>query len=831
MARQNQIVIDLKAGSLDARDVAVTHVAGREALSEPYAFEVEFFPSARDPLDLIALRGAEALLTLHRPDGSERHAHGILWAVELVEVAAGGPRYRARLVPQLERLRHVRRSRIFQSISVPDLVKKVLDAGKVKHRLSLSASYPEREYRVQYRESDLEFVHRLLEEEGIFYFFEHRADEHVMVLVDAPSGCAKLAGDSAIPFRIAEVGGDSELDEHLFRLERTQRIRAGKASLKDFDFERPELQVTGSSRAAGDELGLEHYEYPGGFLDPSVGTKRSSVRLEELRFGTETFAGGGTCLRFVSGATFEPSGHPDQSFDQKLLLVRVEHEARQQEGTGDTAVVERGYRNRFLAIDAGASYRPLRRTRRPVAYAETATVTGPDGEEIHTDRHGRVKVHFHWDRDGRKDDTASCWIRVAQGWAGAAWGASILPRIGQEVLVRFLDGDPDRPLVVGAIYNGANPPPIGLPGDKTKSTLRTDSSPGSGGTNELRLEDRKDGEEIFLHAQKDQNIVVLNDKAQRVGHDEALEVAKDRTIAVKADQHLRVAAMDASRIDGSLTLTVTGSRRTAVALSHLEEVSAQQSSVVGGNRNVIVGGAATDTVGAAAALNVGGGFAVTVAAAMNKAVGGIFSGQVGGARLEAVGATREEQVEKASIARVGGDFQSDVRGHVSLTTGADEKHDVGGKQGVEVKDPVDWLAKQLKLEADSVSIVVGGKVALSMKKSGNVTFGVSSLTVDGSQLTLKGSQVTKVASDQAAQKAAEVKQLEELRSSRAKVEFSLLDQDGNPVANEPFVVELPDGTVKKGATDASGKAAVGGSKAGECKISFPRLDPGSVKIG
>ncbi len=829
MARVHRIVLELRAGSLAEADLSVRKVAGREGLSAPYWFDVDFVPASGEPLELADLSGAEALLTMRRPEGQERSVHGLLQSAEMVEVAAGKPRYRARLAPRLMRLEHVRRSRIFQAMSVPDIVKKILDEGEVKHRESLSGTYAPRAYCVQYRESDLAFVSRLLEEEGIFYFFEHGQDEHVMVLADAGSGCVELQGDATVPFRgVARVGEAAEEEEHLTELERACRLRAGKVSLRDFDFERPELRVEGQCQAQGDTFGIECYEYPGGFRDGGAGSRLSRVRLEELRFGVETFAGAGTCLRFLPGATFEAAEHADSAMNRKLLLVRVEHEAWQRGGEG---AIDQGYRNAFACLDAGVPYRPPRRTPRPRALAETAVVVGPSGEEIYPDKHGRVKVRFHWDREGKADEKASCWIRCAQVWAGPAWGASFVPRIGQEVVVRFLEGDPDQPLLVGAVYNGSHQPPIALPDDKTRSTLRTDSSPGSGGANELRFEDLKDAEEVHLHAQKDEAIEVLNDKRQEVRAVETLEVGKDRSQEIRGNQSLEVAEDDGTTVGSSQTLAVTGARTTAVGASHRETVARAQTVNVGGNRTIGVGGAATETAAAAAALNVGAGYVVNVGAAMNTAVGGLFSGQVGGARIEIVGATRGEVVGKDSEAQVAGDWEVEVGGSVGLGTGKDQNDEVAGAVEIETPKPAVWSAKEVKLEADKLSLVVGGKTALSIDSSGNVTFGAANFSIDGTMLTLKGSQVTKGGSASASGASPKVTKLKPLPGDKAFVELDLKDQDGNPVANEWFQVEFPDGTVKEGRTDGSGHAWVPGAKEGNVKVSLPRLDKNDWKAG
>ena len=769
MAGETKTVVELKAGSYAESDLSVRRVSGREALSEPFAFDVDFFPLDDAPLDLAALGGADALLTLRRPDGVARHVHGIVWSVELTGVEQHAPRYRARIVPRLARLGLVRRSRVFQAKSVPEIVKQVLDDAGVALRDALQGSHPVREYCLQYRESDLEFVSRLLEEEGIFYWFEHTEDAHTLVLADDKGGCVELAGDAVVPFLVPQAG-DSPEEEHLFRIAHAFRARPAKVALRDYDFERPELKVTASSEASGDPLGLEQYGYPGGFKAPSAGTPVAKVRLEEQRFACDTFTPEGNCLRFHPGATFEVTGHPDGAFDRKLLLVGVVHEAVQRAAMGGTGGVRAEYRNAALAIDAELPYRPRRRTRRPVAYAETATVVGPSGEEIHVDAHGRVKIQVHWDRDGGKDDTSSCFVRLAQSWAGAAWGASFVPRIGQEVLVRFLEGDPDAPLVVGAVYNAAIPTPIALPGEKTKSTVRTDSSIGGGGSNELMFEDAKDAEEIYAHAQKDENIVVEHDKEQKIFHDEALDVAKDRTQTVKGKQALRVGEIDATGIDGNRSLTVSGNRATAVAANHLEAVAGAQAVTVGGSEVVAIGATGTAVIKAAAALSVGGAYAVNVGAALNVAVVGARLEQVGGVRAEAIGAARELNVAKDSTAKAGGDETITVAGGITSYDEKDRTEDVAKKVQLIVADRVTVLAKELKLTGkQKFTLNVGGKQILHAKSNGNVLLSAKTVTFDASgTATFKGSQVKKAAGSSAASASAKKVKKEEVKPPKIK---------------------------------------------------------------
>jgi type VI secretion system secreted protein VgrG len=836
MASHPQTVIELKAGSLAEADLSVSRVEGREALSHPFAFDVHFLPVSGNPIDLAALAGADALLTLKRPDGIERYVHGIVWSAELTGVAQGAPHYQARIAPKLARLAHVRRSRVFQSKSVPEIVKKVLDDAGVANRAKLSGRHEKREYCLQYRESDLDFVSRLLEDEGIFYWFEHASDSHTLVLADAGGGCVDLAGDTTVPFRVRQQG-DAEEDEHVFRMARAHRVRPGKVTLKDYDFERPELQVTASAESAGDKLGLEHYEYPGGFSTPSVGSPIARMRLEEDRVPVDTFDGESTCLRFHPGARFELSGHPDAGFDRKVLLLSVSHEAAQQQAMGHGDQVQHGYRNAVLALDSGLPYRPRQATRRPTAYAETATVVGPAGEEIHVDAHGRVKVRFHWDREGAKDDTASCWVRLSQSWAGAAWGASFVPRIGQEVLVRFLEGDPDSPLVVGAVYNGAAPPPISLPGEKTKSTVRTDSSLGGGGSNELLYEDAKGAEEIYLHAQKDEKLVVEHDKAQVVTHDEALHVGKDRTQEVSGNQALRVGLDDATKVGADQSITVLGNRSTAVAVSHEEEVNGSQTITVARTETTTIGGASTMLVGAAAALNVGGAYAVNVGGALNVGVGGARLEQVGGLRAIAVGATSGLDVEKDASARAGGDDTTTVAERYTATDDKDRQENVGKKARLVVADQVVILAKEIDLSGNQkFTLNVGGKQILQAKSGGQILLAGDTVTMDASgNAIFKGSQVKKTAGSSAGSASASKEKIEQTKPASATASFSKTtveplhtDASGAPaggceVTADVKVTNVPDGKKGQLALHHCATGAMVKGTAVECKVQGGKL--------
>jgi hypothetical protein len=574
--------------------------------------------------------------------------------------------------------------------------------------------------------------------------------------------------------------------------------------------------------SAEEGKGEELYEYPGGYTDPEHGKRLARIRLEELRFPQETWSGRGRTLALGAGSTFEVTRHPQLDWNRKLLAVRVAHEGRREEAAGAVAT---HCEATFFAIAASRPYRPLRKTARPeISGFQRATVVGPEGEEIHTDRHGRVKLAFNWNT-GTSEPAKSGWVRVTQSWAGPGFGTFFLPRIGQEVLVSYQGGDPDRPAVIGAAYNGAHPTAVELPKDKTQSTIRTRSSPYTGGFNELLLEDAAGSERIFVHAQKDEKIEVLADKDQRVDGQETLTVKKDRTQEVWGSQGLEVKQDDTGMVGGNRTLSVVGDRTTMVEGDHTEVVGLMQKVQVSGSRDATVTLASADTIGAAAALNVGGVYDINVGAAMNTFVGGAHTVEVGGARVEIVGAVRTETVAGDSSASVGGGFALDVDGRVTTSVGKDYREEIGGRTEIEVKEQVALSARSFTLEADTFSLVVGGKVVLSLDKSGVLQVNVSSITIDGSAISLRGARVQKVAPAAVQQEQLRIKQLEELRSALTFVGVSLVDQEGRPVPGEPFLVEFPGGALKRGVTGGDGTVKVPGSKEGTAKVTFTRLDP------
>ncbi len=719
--------LQLQAGPYSPDQLFVTSVDGMEALSTPFEVGVDFFPRDNEPLDLAGLLDADGLLTIASPTGEPRHFHGTLLGVQALGEQGGRLRYRIQLGPTLARLARVERCRIFQEKTTEEIVHAVLAEGGVTHRFALQGAYGKREMCVQYRETDLAFVSRLLEHEGIFYFFEHTDSAHELVFSDDRTAHAALPGGEQVPFRYHD--GRIPDEEHLFSLEEIHRLRSDATAVRDYDFKKPELELSGE--ASGDGGTPEVYEYPGEVADLSGAKAAAKARLQERRMGARTLDGQSHCPRLCPGYLLEVVEHPQGAWNGKYVLVAVRHRARAREVLGEPEAFHSLYRNAARLLPEDVPYRPPLRAQRPVIPGiQTAVVVGASGEEIHTDAHARVKVKFHWDRASARDDTASCWVRVSQAWGGAAYGAVFLPRMGQEVVVRFLEGNPDRPLVCGAVYNGEKPPPASLSDEKTQSTVHSSSSPGDGGNNELRFEDAAGAESIDLHAQKDDVIAVERDKGQEVWANEALLVKKDRRRRVDGNQRLEVSLQDAADVVGNQQLTVTGGRTTTVALGQGETVEQVQSITVGGSLLASAALSSSETVGAAKALTVGGALLFQAAEGISVAVGGVKGEQVAGVRSERVEGSRDETVEKDRKLKVAGEDVVQTDKSLKITVGKDITEEVGKKAELGTPDKMSLSAKKMELKADKLNVVVGGKLLLTIEKSGKVKLFGKTLTLE-----------------------------------------------------------------------------------------------------
>lgn len=693
------------------RDVLLlTSFKGKEAVSRPFNFELSLV-SASPNIPFEKIIGQNITVTVLLSDGSKRFYNGIV--SRFAQGGGGGQpggdlhlsNYRAVMVPWLWLLTRNANSRIFQSLSAPEIAEKIFkEKGLTDFKVKLHSSYAKRDYCVQYRETDFGFVSRLLEDEGIYYYFEHEDKKHTLVLADVPEGHEYCPEQKSAKYQ-TNAGGWEEEDV-VTALEKSQEIRFGQYTLNDFNFEIPNTDLTVNvpskqSLGPGDR---EIYDYPGLYSNRADGDRVAGIRMQEEEARITTITGKSVCRAFTSGYRFELQNHYRTDMAGKaFVLTSIELEAGQPYLPQD-ADTEFSYENSFTCIPFDVPYRPTRNTPRPVVRGtQTAVVVGPKGEEIYTDEHGRIKVQFHWDREGKRDDKSSCWIRVSQAWAGSGWGFMSIPRIGHEVIVDFIEGDPDRPIVIGSVYHGINKPPYELPGDKTKSTLKSDSSLGSGGFNELRFEDKKGQEEIFLHGQKDWTIAIENDKNQTVGKNESLSVGSNRTKTVGADEDVTIGA--------------------------------NKSSSIGRNKTETVAINTAETIGAAKELTIGGLYQISVGGAMNETVGAAKAEEIGAAKAVIVGGNSSENVGKDKSVSVGKNYKCEVTENGDILVGKKTKIQSGDDLTITgSKKAVISIDDQLTIKCGSASII--------MKKNGDIEIKGKKINIKGSaDVKIKGSKI------------------------------------------------------------------------------------------
>lgn len=575
----------------------VRRFEGEERISGLFRYTLEL-SSEDNSLDFSSIVGQNATLALALPSGGAQYVNGVVTRFAQAGQDARFTTYYADLRPWLWLLGLNADCRIFQNLSAPDIIKQVFsDLGFTAFKDALTATYSARDYCVQYNETALAFVSRLMEEEGIFYFFEHTSGAHTLVLADDASAYAACPGLTQAVLRAAPTTAASEDAILECRLE--QQVVVGQYKLDDYNFQTPATDLLAS--ASGTETNAASrswYAYPGKYTAKDAGEARASLRLSALETPAIQLTGSSSCRAFHSGCSFTLSGHPRDSMNAQYALVAVTHH-------GDQLT----YGNAFEAIPATQTFRPLARTPKPVVHGcQTALVVGKAGEEIWTDSFGRIKVKFHWDQSSASDETSSCWIRVAQGWAGKQWGGLFLPRIGQEVVVSFEEGDPDRPLVTGSVYNAQQTTPYTLPDDQTKSTLKTHSSPNQEGFNEIRFEDKAGSEELFMQAQKDMNVTVLNDQAITIMNNRTVTVQeKDETLVV--DKGNRVVQVNTGNethtVKGTRDVKVTGNETFTDEADFTRKVTGNYSLKVSGNLSIEVSGSVSIKAGTSFANEAG----------------------------------------------------------------------------------------------------------------------------------------------------------------------------------------------------------------------------------
>lgn len=522
---------------LETDRLMLARFEGVEAVSTPFSFRLELVSEHEDISSEDMLR-TPAVVSFDLPDGSRRHIHGIINRFTELARREDLVFYRAELVPWLWFLSLARDCRIFQNLSVLEIVEQVFqDQGYSDFEVKTTRSYPKRVFCVQYRETNLDFVSRLLEDEGIFYFFEHDENKHVLVLADSKGPVEPILGDPRARFALQATPGE----EVVSSIEREVRAQIGTVTLRDYDYLQPSLRLENTLSGDGQE---EVYDYPGKYTTLEEGDRYARLRLETEEALRQVIWGASSCRGFQSGCRFDLEGHFRSDVDASYAVLRVHHRASGGDYRAwDTAPFD--YQNEFLAIPYDTPYHPAHQTPRPLIRGlQTALVVGPSGEEVYVDKHGRIKVHFYWDRVNQRDDSASCWVRVATPWGGKGWGSVSIPRIGNEVVVEFLEGDPDRPLVVGSVYNADQTTPFGLPDAGIQMGMKSRSSPGGGGYNEITMTDTKGEEMLNIHAQYDMVTTVEHDDTQHIKNDRKITVDATHTETIKKNTSITVTEGD-----------------------------------------------------------------------------------------------------------------------------------------------------------------------------------------------------------------------------------------------------------------------------------------------
>jgi type VI secretion system secreted protein VgrG len=597
------------------------HMAGGDELGRLFDYDLQL-TSNDDAIDLNQLLGKPMSVSLQLTGGGHRYFHGLVARCSQNVDTGQFASYRVSLRPWLWLLTRTTDCRIFQHQTIPQIIKQVFrDLGFSDFEDALSRPYREWEYCVQYRETSFEFVSRLMEQEGIYYFFRHEKDRHVLVLADAYGAHQSAAGYESVPFYPPD--GQHRERDHLSDWRLAQEVQPGSLELNDYDFQRPGARIDVRSaiprpHTAGD---YPLYDYPGTYVQSEDGEHYARTRIEAIQSLHERVELSGNARGLGAGHLFSMTGFGRQDQNREYLIVGATYLITQESLETGTGAGDLQYKSALTCIDAQESFRALPTTVRPIVKGpQTALVVGPGGEEIWTDQFGRVKVHFYWDRHDQSNENSSCWIRVSQAWAGKNWGSMQIPRIGQEVIVSFLEGDPDRPIITGRVYNAEQAVPYDLPANATQSGMKSRSS--KGGTpanfNEIRMEDKKGAEQLYIHAERNQDIVVEVDESHSVGHDRNKSIGNDETVtigqnrvrAVQCDDVLHVGGAKSDSVSTGYLIEAGSQIRLVCGASVLELNASGEINISGSSFKLYASGKGDIDTGGRLDLNSGGASAV-----------------------------------------------------------------------------------------------------------------------------------------------------------------------------------------------------------------------------
>lgn len=587
----------------------LSHMSGHESLGEPFLYEVELISDDPD-IDESELLGKSATLQVSLPDGKTRYFNGLVASFGYAGTQGRHVVYHATLRPWLWLLSQASDCRIFQYMTVPEVISTLFreHGFSDQFKLTLTGSYPQCDYIVQYRESTFAFVQRLLEREGIYYYFTHSAESHRMEIVDDMAAHSSQAGYETVPF--FPPGRFNETD-HIADWSVQRRIRPGIYASTDYDFKTahargstPHLLVELLRTGKYAHCEKEIYDYPGGYDQRDEGERYLRTRLDELEQSEQSFTGHGNVRGLGAGFLFALTNFPRKKLNCEYLVTSASYRIDAGDYESSDAAGAEAF---FCSVDAAESANPRvarRTTSRPIiAGPQTATVVGAEGEEIWTDEYGRVKVQFHWDRLGKRNEDSSCWVRVSQLWAGPGWGGIHIPRIGQEVIVEFLEGDPDRPLITGRVYNSANMPPYELPANQTQSGIKSRSTPDGDldNFNELRFEDQKGAERVYVQAERNMDTLVKNDQSLRVGNNrtksievnETTEIGGNRDETVTGDEIIHISGTRTETVVKAESISLQDARTTTIELTDLLSIGKSQRVDIGEDASLSVKGERT----------------------------------------------------------------------------------------------------------------------------------------------------------------------------------------------------------------------------------------------
>jgi type VI secretion system secreted protein VgrG len=697
---------------------------GSEAISHLFHFDLDLI-SENDSIKFQDVVGKNVTVRIYDAAGTERHWNGFVSRFSQGAQDRRVTAYRAQMVPWMWFLTRTADCRIFQNLKVPDIIQKIFkDLGFSDFELRLYGSYTARDYCVQYRETDFNFVSRLMEEEGICYYFEHQDGKHMLVLADDSAAYKPCPNQKTARYDFR--GGSVVYEDVVTELQYQEEFRTGKWAQTDYNFETPSTSLAVSVNGKNS---YEIYDYPGEYGVRPAGERLAKIRLEEQTVPATVFQGTSGCRHFTPGFQFTLQDHYRTDLNQAYLVTVIRHMATEggsyQAGVGTGE--EMTYRNSFECVPFSSPYRPARVTPQPfVQGCQTAVVVGPSGEEIYTDKYGRVKVQFHWDREGKRNENSSCWVRVSHPWAGQGWGAISIPRISQEVIVDFLEGDPDQPIIIGRVYNAEQMPPFGMPGGAVVSGVKSNSTKGGGGFNEISLNDTKGTELINIHAQYDQQkkvehderVNIGNDRTEQVGHDEAILIQHDRTLQVDHDKTEQVIHNKSIKVGGD----------------HSEKV--------GGSMAITVGSTLTETVLVNYAESVGGAMELTVGGALAVTAGGLMAETVGAIKTEAIGGNKTQAIGGSKTITIGKDLTETITGAQTTKVLKDLTENVTGKHREEVTKEYMLQAKKIQITAEDEIHLKSGDAEIILKKSGDIAVKGAKITVTGSgDVIIKGSKV------------------------------------------------------------------------------------------